>query len=145
MPTRHELHALVDTLPDEAMEAAHRILSRLQAWPSPPAPDVHEMRKRVELRRREMRQGQKPGTIAGFGGTGGYDPAKGSGASSFHYWDGDTFVQATLRCHQGHELKIVERIRIEGPRLFYKHEVLGPGGTREEREVIFDFGESHGQ
>jgi len=102
MPTRHELHALVDTLPDEAMEAAHRILSRLQAWPSPPAPDVHEMRKRVELRRREMRRGQKPGTI-------------------------------------------VERIRIEGPRLFYKHEVLGPGGTREEREVIFDFEESHGQ
>jgi len=56
----------------------------------------------MELRRREMRQGQKPG-------------------------------------------KIVERIRIEGPRLFYKHEVLGPGGTGEEREVIFDFGESHGQ
>jgi len=103
------------------------------------------MRKRMELRRREMRQGQKPGTIAGFGGTGGYDPAKGSGASSFHYWDGDTFVQETLRRHQGHELKIVERIRIEGPRLFYKHEVLGPGGTREERKVIFDFGESHGQ
>ena len=59
--------------------------------------------------------------------------------------EGATFVQETLRRHQGHELKIVERIRIEGPRLFYKHEVLGPGGTREEREVIFDFGESHGQ
>jgi hypothetical protein len=97
MPTREELHKLVDTMPEGAMEAAHRLLSNLQVCPPPPPPDVQEMRKRMEVRRREMRQGQKPGTIAGFGGSSGYDPAKGAGSSSFQYWDGDTFVQETLR------------------------------------------------
>src|SRR2546428_10384841 len=120
MPTRQELHALVDSLPDEAIEAAHRILSRMQVWPPAPPPDVYEMRKRMEGRRREMMQGQKPATIAGFGGSGGYDPAKGAGSSSFHYWAGDTFVQETLRNHKGHELTIVEHIRAGGDRLIYK-------------------------
>ncbi len=138
MPTREELHALVDTLPDGAIEAAHRMLSSQQVWPPPPPPSVEEMRKRMEERRLEMRQGQRPGTIAGFGGTRGYDPAKGAGSSSFQYWDGDTFVQETLRNHKGHELTIVERIRAEGGRLIYKHDVRGPGGKRDEREVTFD-------
>jgi len=138
MPTRQELHALVDTLPEGAIEAAHRILSGMQVWPPAPPPNVQEMRKRMEERRLEMMRRQKPGTIAGFTGSGGYDPSKGTESSTFNYWDGDTFVQETLRNHKGHELKVVERIRLEGSRLIYKHEITGPGGKRDEREVIFD-------
>jgi len=89
-------------------------------------------------------QRQRPGTIAGFASSGGYDPTKGAGSSSFQYWDGDTLVQETLRNHKGHELTIVERIRVEGERLIYKHEISGPDDKRDEREIIFDVGESQG-
>ena len=51
VPTREELHALVDALPEGAIEAAHRILSGMQVWPPPPPPDAEEMRKRMEQRR----------------------------------------------------------------------------------------------
>src|SRR2546422_190307 len=136
MPTREELHALVDTLPEGAIEAAHRILSGMQVWPPLPPPAVEEMRKRMEGRRREMRHGQKPGTTAGFGGSDRYDPAKGAGSSSFQYWEDDTFVQETLRNHKGHELTVVERIGIDGKRLVYKHEITGPGDKHDQREII---------
>jgi hypothetical protein len=33
---------------------------------------------------------------------------------------------------------VFERVRIEGPRLIYKHEVAGPGGKQDTREVMFD-------
>ena len=93
------------------------------------------------MRRLEMRQGLKPGTTAGFGGTRSYDPAKGAGSSSFQYWEDDTFVQETLRNHKGHELTIIERIRVEGSRLIYKHEITGPGDKRDQREITFDIPE----
>ena len=48
VPTREELHALVDRLLEGAIEAAHRILSGMQVWPPPVA---EEMRKRMEQRR----------------------------------------------------------------------------------------------
>ena|SRR5438876_2904941 len=92
----------------------------------------------MEVRRLEMRQGLKPGTTAGFGGSRSYDPAKDAGSSSFQYWDGDTFVQETLRNHKSRELAIVERILVEGDRLIYKHDVRGPGDKHDEREVIFN-------
>src|SRR5438034_10404361 len=50
MATRQELHALVDTLPEEAIETAHRILLRMQVWPPPAPPSVEEMLKRMEER-----------------------------------------------------------------------------------------------
>src|SRR6478752_6951960 len=103
MPTREELHKLVDSLPEAAVDPAHTMLSRMQVWPPPPPPSVEKMRKRME-ERLEMRQGQKPGTLAGFISGGRYDATKGSGSSSFNYWDGDRYIQEILRYHKGHEL-----------------------------------------
>ena len=74
MPTREELHALVDTLPEEAMRAAHHALSHFQTWPPAAPPDAEAMRKRMEERRLEIMQRQKRGTIAGFAGSVDYDP-----------------------------------------------------------------------
>jgi hypothetical protein len=133
MPTREELHELIDSLPDAAMEAVHRILTQLQVWPLPPPPGAEEMRRRMEEPRMEVMNRQRPGTIGGFTGSSHYDPSKGAGASSFKYWDGDTFVQETQRRHLGNELKVIERIRVDGQRLIYKHEVTGPGEQRDER------------
>jgi hypothetical protein len=73
MQSREELHKLIDSMPEGAIEAAHRTLSYLQVWPPTPPPDVQEMRRRME-ERREVMQRQKPGTVAGSGG-GNYDPA----------------------------------------------------------------------
>jgi hypothetical protein len=139
MQTREELHILVDSLPEDALVPAERVLRNFQVWP-PVAPDPADFRKRMEERRLEMRQKMKPGTIAGFGGGGSYDPTRGSGSSSFNYWDGDTFVGETRRHHQGHELTIIEHIRLDesAKQLFYKHEVAGPGGKHDEREITFE-------
>ncbi len=57
------------------------------------------------------------------------------------HWDDDTFVQETLRNHKGHELKVVERIRLEGSRLIYKHAITGPGDKHDQREITFDIPE----
>jgi hypothetical protein len=86
MPNRDELHKLIDSLPEGAIEPAHRMLSHLQVWPPPAPPGAEEMRQRMKERRTQAMQAQRPGTIAGFAGGGNYDPAKGVGYSSFSHW-----------------------------------------------------------
>jgi hypothetical protein len=46
----------------------------------------------------------------------------------------------THRSVRGHELTIVERLRVDGEHLIYKHEVTGPGGRHDEREIAFEIG-----
>src|ERR1051326_599857 len=144
MPTREELHTLVDSLPEGAIDAAHRLLTNMQTWPPPLPPGVEEMRQqmrqRMEDRKREVMQRQKPGTIAAFGGSSNYDPDKGVASSSFNHWDNGMYVQESFRRYKGHELMVIERIRIDGQRLIYKHEISGPGGKRDEREIAFAVG-----
>src|SRR5262245_25279679 len=101
MRNREELHRLIDSMPDGALEAAHRSLTHLQVWPPTPPPTVEDWRKethkRTEERQTELRQRQRPGTIALFGGTSNYNPDRGVGSSSFQYWEEDTFVTETIR------------------------------------------------
>jgi hypothetical protein len=59
------------------------------------------------------------------------------GSASFNHWESDTFVAETLRRHKGHEFTVIERIRIYGSHLIYKHEILA-GDKRDEREIVFD-------
>jgi hypothetical protein len=138
MPTREELHKLIDSLPDGALEAAHRVLTHLQLWPLPLPPGVEEMRQRMDQRRVEWQQRQRPGTISGFTSGRYYDRDKGAGSSAFRSWDGDTFIVETDHRHKGHAFTVVERTRLEGNRLIYRHEVTGPGDKRDEREIVFD-------
>jgi hypothetical protein len=142
MPSREELYKLVDSLPEGAIEAANRTLSHLQVWPPAPPPDVQEMRQRMRQRLEERRLGaierQRPGTIGGFGGSSNYDPDRGSASSSFSHWDDDTFVTETLRRHKSYEFTVIERVRVDGTHLIYKHEITGPGAKRDEREIAFE-------
>jgi hypothetical protein len=144
MPTRDELHKLVDSMPEGTLEAAFRALSTLQTRVPSPTSDMAAMRRQLEDRRAEMQRRmeeqlpRRPGTVSGFGGHGNYNPATGSGNHSFSYWDDNGFVVQTYRQHIGHEMMILERIRIDGPHLVYKHEITGPGEKHDEREVIFD-------
>ena len=144
MPTREQLHKLIDSLPEGSWEPANQLLSNLQTWPPPALPDMAAMRKKHADHREEMRQKmiahQRPGTIGGFGASGNYNPATGSGSYGMSQWEGDTFVVQTYRQHQGHELIVIERIRIDGRQLIYKHEVTGPGPKHHESDVTFEIG-----
>ena len=84
-----------------------------------------------------MMQRMKPGTIGGFGGSGNCDPDRGVASSSFSHWDDDTFVTETLRRHKGYEFTVIERVRVDGTHLIYKHEITGPGEKHDEREIHF--------
>jgi hypothetical protein len=40
MPTREELHNLIDSIPEGALDVAQRMLSNLQTWPPPSVPSI---------------------------------------------------------------------------------------------------------
>jgi len=61
-----------------------------------------------------------------------------SGYWSFDHLDGDTLVVETHGYKDGHELSIIDSIRVESEHLIYKHEITGPGGKRGKREVTFE-------
>ena len=83
-------------------------------------------------------QRQRPGTFAGYGGGGGYNPDTGAASYGFTHWDGDTYITETLYRHKGHEFTVIERMRVEGAHVIYRHEITGPGDKRDEREIVFD-------
>src|SRR5262245_42617059 len=114
MQSREDLHKLVDSLPEPAIEVAHRFLSNLQVWPPRPPKDAEKKITMTEIR-------TAAGTKAGFS-----------------RWDGETYVVGTYRHVRGHELEIVESIRVQDEHLIYKVEITGPGGKHEEREVTFE-------
>jgi hypothetical protein len=133
MPTREELHKLIDSLPEETIEAAYRVLSYVQA------PSISgDMRQLMQTRLLQLKPLIKAGIAPEFGGGSHYDPDKDSGAFSSNYWDGDAYVQETYHRHHGHPLAVTERIRVHGERLIYKCQVRGPGQKRDEMEIVFD-------
>ena len=65
MATREELHRVVSLLPDDALDAAHAVLTQLQRGPGPPLQDQiaglehfrqaqQRVRDRMQERMREM-------------------------------------------------------------------------------------------
>jgi hypothetical protein len=143
MPTREDLHKLIDSLPEEAIEAAYKVLSHFQVWPPPLPPQIEGLRQAYEKRLKEVQA--DGGEFAGWGRGGGImewpddqtTPLR-SGSWTFDHVDGDTLVVETRRYQDGHELAIVERIRIQDGQMNYKHEVTGPRGKRDERDIVFD-------
>ena len=145
MPTREHLHRLLDSLPEEAIEAEYRALSLFQVWPPQLPRQIEELRHTYEKRLKEVQDEQR-GEIGGLRIGGGSmvwpqdeTPATlSSGYWSFDYLDGDTLVAETHRYKDGHELAIVERISIQDEHLIYKHDITGPQGKRDERGIVFD-------
>jgi hypothetical protein len=110
---REELHKLIDSMPEGAMEAVHRVLLAGQVWPPVASP---RKTSATEVRTAD-------GRIASF---------------ASQHWEDDTLVARRQHRYGQHQITVVERIRIDGERLIYKYEVQGPGEKRDEREVIFD-------
>jgi len=142
MPTREELHALIDSLPEHSFDSAQQLLTRLQVWPPEPIRDVEMLRERMRQKMDEFPgKGGKPGPsgkLTSFGGGGHYSPLTASGTSSFSRWDGDTLTTERLHRHKGHDISVVESTRLDGTRLIYEHEVVGPANQRDARKVIFE-------
>lgn len=140
MADRSRLHELIDTLPDAAVPVAQGALEHYQTWPPPESPRIAELR---EEHRQRMRGSMRPGMGGGGGGGASYRMGPSGrveyGHNSYSYWEDDSVVVVTHRFHAGHELVIEERLRLDGEagRLFYAHEVIGPDGVREKREVGF--------
>ena len=133
MATREELHELIDSLPEEAIQVAYRVLSYVQA------PSISDdMRQLLQTRLLQLKPLTKPGIAPEFSGSSHYDSDRDSGTFSSKYWDGDAYVQETYHRHHGHPLAVIERIRIRGERLIYKCQVRGPCDKRDEREIVFD-------
>ena len=53
MPTRDDLHRIVDQLPEAVLEHAERVLEHCLTWPQP-SPDVLELRDRVHKRKHQV-------------------------------------------------------------------------------------------
>lgn len=121
MITRDDLHRLITTLPDEALTTAERFLEKFQNWPPQPPAEAERMRRRER---------------AGDAGGGGKIE---HGHHTSHRSEGDTAIIETLRFHKGHALRIIERIRLQDHgQLIYSHEITGPNGKAEAREIAFD-------
>ena len=68
--SREELHQLVDTLPEAALDPAEKALQHFQIWPRQPPPEIERMREEHQER---MLRSMRPGT-SGTGGGGGRTP-----------------------------------------------------------------------
>jgi hypothetical protein len=136
MQSREELHKLVDSMPEGAIETARQVLTLFQVWPPQMPPQVEEMRQVLEGRLKEVQESHS-GMNSVIGIPGGCmewpnDQSTGrlrSGYWSFDHLDGETLVVETRRYKDGHELSVIERIRVEGGHLTYKHEITGPGAS----------------
>jgi len=127
MASREELHSLVDSLPEEALEPAEQMLNCFQTWPP-----VGSVPPEFELF-----ESGRPGINPGFG-SGSYDLVTRSGSSSQSHLDGDTLVVQTRYYHLGNLLDVTQSIRlIEDKELVYKHEVSGPNGQTVDHEIRF--------
>lgn len=112
---RQRLHALVDELPDGALEDAEIVLRRLKLWASRPSSvwgldmgplEASSMAWHPELHHRE-----------------------GQHFSFSHMENNDTLVVETHRFFRGHEIVIIERLGMTqyGKTLSYRLEIHGPG------------------
>jgi hypothetical protein len=141
--TRDELHQLVDTLPEAALEPAEKALQHFQVWPRqpPPAPEIERMNREHHER---MLRSMRPGTISGGGGGGSYSVGREgriqNGRFSFTRWEERTQVVETHHFHEGHEITVTKRMRMDddGKSLAYATEIVGPNGKTHRHEITFE-------
>ena len=148
MLSRDALHALVDELPEAALEATERMLKNYQRWQSRPPMTIEKMRERVYERFRnhggksEAHGGK--GFIRGYVGGGSSTP-DGDGMSSMSTMDGPEFLNFEVRVFRGHGLELEERLRLsdDGKLLRYSQRIGGPDGKTNHYELEFNVSEGN--
>jgi len=132
MAGREHLYALVDSLPEGALESAQTYLEAIQTWP----PKRPEERPEVEKFRKELEQ--KRQKFLGGGGTGGWaidrnNKTTGSFGESEHNWETGEMTLRTFRVHHDFPMEITERLRMKDD-----------DGTLEYEFHISGLGNEHG-
>src|ERR1700688_1842608 len=115
MPSRESLRELIDTLPQDALESAERVLKNYQVWPPKQPIEFEQMRELVhELFRKNI---EKHSARTGRGVIGSHITSSrfkpdGDGRASMSTSKGQTLVTFDLRIFRGHRLQIEERLRM---------------------------------
>ncbi len=139
---REELHQLVDTLPEAALEPAEKSLRYFQKWPPIAPPEIERI---GQERKERMLRSMPPGTSGKSMGGASYTVGCGGrvqGRLSFSHSEEGGPVMETHHFHQGHEITIIERLRTsdDGKMLIYANEIAGPNGKTQGQEVKFEIG-----
>ncbi len=139
MLDRTALHRLVDTLPEEVIDEAYRVLENYKKGPPKGQVDAKQMLE--QARERSMRDYEEHARLTGGSlrsGSGFFSP-EGYVHSSHRGWEGHTSVTATLHFFHGHELQTTERLSFSDDRktLIYGVEAKLPDGEAERHEFTF--------
>jgi hypothetical protein len=141
MPTRDELKALIDQLPDTCLGPIGGMLA-YYVNPPPPIPEIeHREQHQPNYRRlieKRFRETRKPGTIGSMGGTG-FESMLGGvpfGRQGFHYWDEKALVHQSLQSFDGQEIEVMERLSFSDDRtkLICALEISSGGHTVQYQE-----------
>jgi len=145
MPDRDSIHKLVDSLPQEALEAAERILQSSQKWRLEPPRDVATMRADVKEsfargseeaieHKREQRKAHGMTPPQSFPTL--YSHRKVSDSAT----EGETLVTFTIWRVHWHNTEIEERFSLSEDKrtLLYSQQIQGPHGKKENFEIDFD-------
>lgn len=137
MAGREQLHALVDSLPDGALESAQTYLKAIQTWPPKrpePRPEVEKFRKDLEEKRQKF---------LGSSGTGAWaidrnNKTTGSFGDSEHNWETGELTLRTFRVHHDFPMEITERHRMKDndETLEYEFHIKG---LRKEHGFVLQF------
>lgn len=115
MPGREHLHALVDSLPEGALESAQTYLEAIQTWP-PKRPEQPGMDKFMDKFRGELEQ-KRQKFLSGVGiGSWAMDrnnKTTGSFGNSEHNWETGEMTVRTFRIHHDFPMEITERLRMK--------------------------------
>ena len=159
---RANLHALVDTLAEGALENAERVLQPLQTWP----PEPPKMEQIGEIQREQIEPMKRIGLGGGGGGSsnrkwspeiermrekwqkrvegggGSFHPVVGYGYSGRTRWEGDIVVHETYHLYKEHEIVVTERFRFtdDSQAIHYTHEAKGPKGDSVRNQNNFELG-----
>jgi hypothetical protein len=142
MASREELHKLVDSLPDAALDSARSALVSIQVWPPLMPPEFKKLRDEFRERATGARHSSEPRTIRG-GTAGGCYKQDATGKMDYGYFSSNrredgTFVIETRRFYKGYELTIVERLTLkDGGELIYSSDITGPHNAVSSREIVF--------
>jgi hypothetical protein len=121
MPTRDEVKATIDQLPEALLVHAGAMLENLLN-PPPRHPEMERMRQRARnyrsLVEQRFRETRKPGTIGGMSGGGSAGMHEGTpfGRQGFHYWDEKALVHQSLQSFDGQEIEVMERLSFSADR-----------------------------
>lgn len=128
MAGREQLHALVDSLPDGALESAQTYLNAIQTWPPKrpePRPEVEKFKRDLEEKRQKF---------LGSSGTGAWaidrnNKTTGSFGDSEYNWETGEMTLRTFRVHHDFPMEITERLRMkdDDDTLEYEFHIRGMG------------------